>query len=129
MLLTVAEAALAAGCKAKNIYYQLYMCRIDGVRIRNTWRIISESLEEYCAGRENTAVAGVSASGGNGLRGCQEFLVRVAENRLQAHPARRNTRMEGRGRRLELPAFGHHKIPGRKQQRMMFSAAQLQFDF
>lgn len=49
----VEEAAAYLGVAFKHVYYLLYLGRIDGWKIRNTWRLFRGSVEAYAHERND----------------------------------------------------------------------------
>ncbi len=126
MLLTVGETAAMLNITPGGIYYLLYICRLDGVRIRGCWRVFSESVEDYLAerkvrsGDEKQPSLYPELSGGNGVS------PGIGENGLPADPGR-VTLLEGRRRGLEFSEGRPPVLPGKPVKRKKL--VQLYFDF
>jgi excisionase family DNA binding protein len=54
--LAVEEAAVMLGVALKHVYYLLYMGRLDGWKIRSTWRLFRGSVEAYANERNDIGI-------------------------------------------------------------------------
>lgn len=54
--LAVEEAAVILGVALKHVYYLLYMGRLDGWKIRSTWRLFRGSVEAYANERNDIRI-------------------------------------------------------------------------
>lgn len=125
MLLTVREAAIAMGIDFHNVYYLVAMSLVDAVRIRGGIRIISESVEGFCAERENATVYNGTVPRYHGYRRCHEIIENFQKNPVPDDGGRTAERMEGRGRGMELYPKRHSRLPRQK----LHDIRQLYFDF
>jgi len=125
MLLTVKETARALGIEFGDVYYLVSMSRLPAVRIRGAIRLMSESVEGFCAEREreNASKGGVPRYHGYGR--CHEIIENLKKNSVPYDGGRNADRMEGRGRRMEFCQDGCSRIP-RKE---LHDIGQLYFDF
>lgn len=131
MLLTVREVASILDMDFHNVYYLIESCKVDGVKIRDDWRVYSDSVRELYDKRENDSIYRDRVCGGNGFSGFDELVERIRANRVQNHRRRRYSRVERR-RRVELSARRRDKV-SRKTRKCVesdpFDIWQLEFDF
>lgn len=125
MLLTVKETASILGEKEKNIYYLIYISRLDAVRVRSDWRICSDSVREEYAKRTGEELHNYHIPGDNGLRRYNELIAGIRTNRIQADKLRRNAWLERR-RRMERAEKRRNCVSGK---RTALAGLQLEFTF
>lgn len=122
MLLTVRETAYVLSIDFTNVYYLISRCYIDGVKIRDDWRVSSESLREFYDKRQGESSNRGGIYGGDGLRGFDELLANITENRIQNNRRKRDSSIQ-RGRGMEFSSFGCDRISRQSIKN------QLEFDF
>lgn len=89
MLLTVHETAYVLGMNWRNVYYLLNTAQLDGVKIRDNWRVFSDSLEELYDKRHNEELHRDGVSISDGLPGFSALLDNIKNDRLQDVDSRR----------------------------------------
>lgn len=115
MLMTVKEAGEAIGCEWKNVYYLVSMSFIEAVHVRGSVKIITESLEEFCAERENEKSNRKGVSGYNGQARCREIIANIRQNAIQTNERGSFDSMERRGCSVEFCTKRHNRLPRSKQ--------------
>lgn len=123
MLLTTHEVSFLLEIPFNNIEYLLTSCYIDGVKIRDDWRVCSDSVREYYVKRQRERLFDTDVSSDYGLPGYDERFACVTKNRMAHDRRQNNSRLERRrNRRLAMGTCRPHHMAGK-------TIAQLEFNF
>jgi excisionase family DNA binding protein len=133
--LAVEEVAMILGVALKHVYYLLYMGRLDGWKIRSTWRLFRGSVEAYANERNDIGIV-TNTPGNHDHQGSGRLPALLGDNRQTHDMGRPASGLHGR-RGMEHRQTGPFRvsstqfkpIKGCPEQPFINRSGQLEFTF